>query len=171
MLLVAAQLGADTFEAFVNSPPWFWTVSGSSRWAHAVVLTIGDALIGFSEPGMPASAQHFFFTPFQPTFTTASPAVALGCHCPLGQPPELSGCTCRGHQHPLRSNLKKHHIQDYAKFCAGEHLTQLCALQGMDSQCSRQHKPQLVMHTATATARRTSSTSNPLSCEKTCCHG
>lgn len=35
MLLMAEQLGADTFEAFVNSPPWFWTVSGSSRWAHA----------------------------------------------------------------------------------------------------------------------------------------
>lgn len=54
MLLAAVQLGADNLEAFVNSPPWFWTVSGSSR----------------------------------------------------------------GHQHPLRSNLSKQHIQDYAKFCA-----------------------------------------------------
>lgn len=32
MLLAAVELGADTLEAFVNSPPWFWTVSGSSRW-------------------------------------------------------------------------------------------------------------------------------------------
>lgn len=33
MLLRAAELGADTFEAFTNSPPYFWTVSGSSRCA------------------------------------------------------------------------------------------------------------------------------------------
>eukprot|EP00878_Enallax_costatus_P024944 GHUV01026652.1.p1 GENE.GHUV01026652.1~~GHUV01026652.1.p1 ORF type:complete len:233 (+),score=38.99 GHUV01026652.1:349-1047(+) len=31
MLLAAAQEGADTFEAFINSPPWFWTESGNSR--------------------------------------------------------------------------------------------------------------------------------------------
>jgi hypothetical protein len=31
MLLKAAELGADVFEAFVNSPPWHMTVSGTSR--------------------------------------------------------------------------------------------------------------------------------------------
>lgn len=36
MLLGAAQLGADLFEAFVNSPPWHWTASGSSRWVVVV---------------------------------------------------------------------------------------------------------------------------------------
>ncbi|KAF6256527.1 glycoside hydrolase superfamily [Scenedesmus sp. NREL 46B-D3] len=54
VLLEAARLGADTFEAFANSPPYFWTVSGSSR----------------------------------------------------------------GHKQPLRSNLRKQHIQDFAAFCA-----------------------------------------------------
>jgi hypothetical protein len=39
MLLMAAQLGADIFEAFVNSPPWHLTVSGSSRWVHACTGT------------------------------------------------------------------------------------------------------------------------------------
>jgi hypothetical protein len=34
LLLAAAQLGADTFEAFVNSPPYFWTISKSSRWGQ-----------------------------------------------------------------------------------------------------------------------------------------
>jgi hypothetical protein len=35
VLLEAARLGADIFEAFVNSPPYFWTVSGSSRYNHS----------------------------------------------------------------------------------------------------------------------------------------
>uniref|UniRef100_A0A383WIJ3 Endo-beta-1,6-galactanase-like domain-containing protein n=1 Tax=Tetradesmus obliquus TaxID=3088 RepID=A0A383WIJ3_TETOB len=54
VLLEAVRLGADIVEAFVNSPPYFWTVSGSSR----------------------------------------------------------------GHKQPLRSNLQKQHIQDFAVFCA-----------------------------------------------------
>lgn len=27
---------------------------------------------------------------------------------------------CRGHQHPMRSNLDKQHIHSFAKFCAGK---------------------------------------------------
>jgi hypothetical protein len=57
MLLAAVQLGADNLEAFVNSPPWFWTVSGSSRWG---IINRG---LGEEQTGVCAAAMPMFQLP------------------------------------------------------------------------------------------------------------
>jgi hypothetical protein len=44
--------------------------------------------------------------------STSAAAAAVAC--------VSSCCLCRGHKQPLRSNLQKQHIQDFADFCAGE---------------------------------------------------